>query len=260
MEDLSKYNPEGSTLRKAQLRMLEILKAVDAICRKNNIPYFLESGTLLGAVRHGGFIPWDDDVDISVMLSDYPRLRRILQEQLPASMAFQDATTDPNYPMLIGKVRDTRSYFEEDYSGKLIYKGVYIDIFPLEKIPCWKWKQFLDYMYGHSVRALHNYSNKKDKFVSALVYPFAKMLVCLTHLINKCIPTDKISYQYGRKTYVQYNLKDIFPLQEIRFEGYSFLAPHNSDALLKTCYGDYMQIPPKEKRVVHTNKIEFYDN
>ena len=259
MEDLSKYNPEGSTLRKAQLRMLEILKTVDFICRKNNIPYFLESGTLLGAVRHAGYIPWDDDIDISVMLSDYTRLRKVLQEQLPANMVFQDTTTDPNYPMLIGKVRDTKSYFEEDYSRKLIYKGVYIDIFPIEKIPCWKWKQFLDYMYGHCVRALHNYSNKTDRFLSALVYPFAKILVCFTRLVNKCIPTNKVSYQYGRKTYFQYDLKDIFPLQELQFEGNLFLAPQNPDALLKVCYGNYMQIPPEEKRAVHANKIEFYD-
>lgn len=258
-EDLSQYNPKGSILRKTQLRMLEILKTVDDICRKNNIPYFLESGTLLGAVRHGGFIPWDDDVDISVMLSDYPRLRKILQEQLPPDMVFQDTTTDPNYPMLIGKVRDTKSYFEEDYSAKLKYKGIYIDIFPVEKIPCWKWKIFLDYIYGHCVRAIHNYSNTADKTLSAIIYPFAKILVLLTRCINKCIRTNHVSYQYGRKTYVLYNMQDVFPLQDISFEGCTFLAPHNPDALLKICYGDYMQIPPKDKRVVHTNKIEFYD-
>ena len=259
MEDLSKYNPEGSTLRKAQLRMLEILKIVDKICRKNNIPYFLESGTLLGAVRHGGYIPWDDDIDISVFLSDYSRLRKALQEQLPSTMVFQDTTTDANYPMLIAKVRDTESYIEEDYSAKLKHKGLYIDIFPLEKIPCWKWKQFLDYIYGHCGRALHNYYSSKDKVLSALIFPFAKVLILLTRLINKLIPTDNVSFQYGRKTYVQYNLKDIFPLKEMSFEGYSFFVPHNPDALLKECFGDYMQIPPKEKRVVHTNKIEFYD-
>ena len=154
MEDLTIYNPNGSTLRKAQLRMLDILRVVDAICRKNNIPYFLESGTLLGAVRHGGFIPWDDDLDISVMRTDYPRLRKALQEQLPENIGFQDWTTDCNYPMLIGKIRDKKSYFEEEYSKHLTYKGIYIDVFPLEKVPCWKWKQILDYVYGHCVRGI----------------------------------------------------------------------------------------------------------
>lgn len=258
-EDLKKYNPEGSTLRKAQLRMLEILKVVDSICRENDIPYFLESGTLLGAVRHSGFVPWDDDIDISVMLSDYKRLRKLLIDKLPDNMVFQDDSTDPNYPMLIWKVRDTKSLFEEEYSNKLKYKGLYIDLFPLEKIPCWKWKVFLDYIYGHCVRALHNYSNKKDKLISSFIYPFAKALVIITRLINKFIPCDIVSFQYGRKTYVQYNLKDIFPLKDMTFEGYSFLVPHNPDALLKTCFGDYMQIPPEEKRTTHTGRIEFYD-
>ena len=73
MEDLSRYNPEGSTLRRAQLRMLEILKVVDAICAKHGIQYTLDGGTLLGAVRHGGFIPWDDDIDIGIPREDFFR-------------------------------------------------------------------------------------------------------------------------------------------------------------------------------------------
>lgn len=259
MEDLRKYNPEGSILRKAQIRMLDILKAVDAICRANQIPYFIEAGTLLGAVRHGGFIPWDDDLDICVMRSDYNRLRRLLMKNLPSTMIFQDAKTDSNYPLLIGKVRDVNSYFEEDFSSKLKYAGIYIDIFPIEKVPSWNWKVKLDYMYGHCVRALQNYTDKKDKFRSAIVFPFAYFLVLLTRFINHFISTDKVAYQYGREGYAQYRLNDIFPLQEIQFEDFLCMAPHNPDGLLKACYGDYMQIPPKEKRREHSSKIEFYD-
>ena len=259
MEDLRKYNPEGSILRKAQMRMLEILKAVDAICRENNIPYFIEAGTLLGAVRHGGFIPWDDDLDICVMRSDYQRLRRLLMDNLPPTLIFQDAETDPNYPLLIGKVRDINSYFEEDFSAKVRYSGIYIDVFPIEKVPSWKWKEKLDYIYGHCVRALQNYTDKNDKIRSAIVYPFAKVIVAFTRFVNLFISTDKVAYQYGREGYAQYHLSDIFPLQEIRFEGFLCMAPHNPDALLKACYGDYMQIPSEEKRRVHSSKIEFYD-
>ena len=75
MEDLSHYNPEGSTLRRAQLRMLEILKVVDDICTKHGIQNTLDGGTLIGAVRHGGFIPWDDDIDINVTREDLAKLR-----------------------------------------------------------------------------------------------------------------------------------------------------------------------------------------
>lgn len=258
-EDLSKYNPDGSTLRKAQLRMLDILKEVDQICRKHNIPYFLESGTLLGAVRHGGFIPWDDDVDITIMRKDYPRLRQYLKEELPDTFVLQDTKSDPNYPMLLAKVRDTKSYFEEEYTDNLKYKGIYIDIFTLEKVPCWKWKQFLDYVYGHCVRSMHHYYSKKDKIFSSIFFPFVWVMVAITRAINYIIPSTKYSYEYGRKTYVRYDIRDIFPLREIQFESGTFFVPKNYDALLKVCYGDYMQIPPQEKRVVHSNKIEFYD-
>lgn len=258
-EDLSKYNPEGSTLRKAQLRMLDILIEVDQICRRHSIPYFLESGTLLGAVRHGGFIPWDDDVDITIMRKDYPRLRKYLMEELPDTLVLQDTKSDPNYPMLLTKIRDTKSYFEEEYTDNIKYKGIYIDIFALEKVPCWKWKQFLDYAYGHCVRSMHNYYSKKDKIFSSIIFPFAWLMMVITRAINHFIPSTKYSYEYGRKTYVRYDIKDIFPLKEIQFESGTFFAPKNYDALLKVCYGDYMQIPPKDKRRVHSTKIEFYD-
>ena len=94
MEDLRKYNPEGSTLRKAQMRMLDILLVVDKIFRKHHIEYWLDGGTLLGAVRHGGFIPWDDDLDINVRVSDISRIRKVLQSELPKNLCYQDVTTD----------------------------------------------------------------------------------------------------------------------------------------------------------------------
>ena len=98
MEDFAKYNGEGTPLRKAQLCMLNILIEIDRICRKHDIPYWLDSGTLLGAVRHGGFIPWDDDVDIAIMRSDYPRLKEYLTEELPKDLILQDSINEPNYP------------------------------------------------------------------------------------------------------------------------------------------------------------------
>ena len=89
-EEFSKYNGEGTPLRMAQLRMLAILVEVDKICRKHNITYWLDYGTLLGAVRHKGFIPWDDDVDICVMRKDYDKLRKYLQQELPEQFVFTD--------------------------------------------------------------------------------------------------------------------------------------------------------------------------
>lgn len=120
MEDLrQRYNPDGSSLRKAQLRMVEILKEVDKICRRHNIPYYLEGGTLLGAIRHHGFIPWDDDLDISVLKKDFPRLKKALQNELPENLIYQDRWTDFNCPIIFAKVRDKHSLFEESDSRRV---------------------------------------------------------------------------------------------------------------------------------------------
>ena len=95
-----RFNPEGSVLRQHQLRMLELLKVIDCICKKHDIPYWLSSGTLIGAARHKGFIPWDDDLDIEMMREDYLRLIKILPEELPDNLALQTHETDPNYIFL----------------------------------------------------------------------------------------------------------------------------------------------------------------
>ena len=91
----AKYSPEGSLLRRQQERMLEILCEIDRICKKHGIRYWLSSGTLIGAARHGGFIPWDDDLDIEMMREDYDRLMMVFPGELPATMALQTHDTDP---------------------------------------------------------------------------------------------------------------------------------------------------------------------
>ena len=104
-----RFNPDGSLLRRQQMKMLEILLEVDKICKKHNIRYWLSSGTLIGAMRHDGFIPWDDDLDIEMMRSDYLRLMKVLPAELPEWLALQNDETDPNYFYFYAKVRDRRS-------------------------------------------------------------------------------------------------------------------------------------------------------
>src|SRR5690554_6780661 len=96
-EDFSEINGDGTLLRKAQLRVLDMFIEVDGICRKHGIEYWLMGGTLLGAARHGGFIPWDDDMDICILHKDLKKLRKALIAELSAQYAVQDRTTDKNY-------------------------------------------------------------------------------------------------------------------------------------------------------------------
>lgn len=259
MEDLSHYNPEGSTLRRAQLRMLEILKVVDAICAKHGIEYTLDGGTLLGAVRHGGFIPWDDDLDINIKRKDLAKLRKILPRELPSHLVYQDYFTDPYYPTLIAKVREKDSYiYEEPCTDKLKEKGLFIDLIPIEEIPNLKWKAKLDYWYGHCLRGIHHYVNTKDTILSWIVLPFAWTLTILTRFTNKFRHIDQLAHIYGWQAYNGFSKKDYYPIKRIPFEGFQACVPNNPDAVLKALFGNYMQIPPKDKRIVHNTKIEFY--
>lgn len=260
MDDLRKYNPEGSTLRRAQLRMLDILLVIDAIFAKHHIDYYLDGGTLLGAVRHGGFIPWDDDLDISVRREDYPRIKRVLQNELPENLTFQDRFSDWNFPLVIAKVRDKNTYLYEDvWTDKLKEKGIFVDIIPMEKIPSWSWKQKLDYWYGHCIRGIHNLTNPSDKILSYIVFPFAWLLVKITRCVNHFIPSAQVADIYGWKPTNCYQATDVFPVKRMQFENIEVNVPNNPDAVLKALFGDYMQIPPEEKRRVHATKIEFYD-
>ena len=259
-EDFSQYNSEGTELRKAQLRMLEILKVVDRICRKNNIPYWLEGGTLLGAVRHGGFIPWDDDLDICVERKNMNKLKKTLQKELPDEYVYQDRFTDFNFPLLISKVRDTESYIEEEYSSRLKHSGLFLDIIPVERIVSQKIKSQLDYIYGHSVRSIHNaHSSTWDKILSYICFIPALFAVYIVRLFTLFTNCEKIGHVYGWSSYSLISEKSIFPLSEISFEGSRFLCPANAHQYLSSLYNDYMQIPPREKRAIHSARIEIFN-
>ena len=114
LEELrARFNPEGSPLRRQQMVMLQMVKVLDAICKKHDIPYFLYGGTLLGAFRHDGFIPWDDDLDVAMLRRDYKRLLKVLPAELPDNIVLQTNDTDKNYFFFVGKLRDKRSFLDE---------------------------------------------------------------------------------------------------------------------------------------------------
>lgn len=131
------YNPEGSELRRLQLRMLDMLVVVDEICRRHDIPYWIEGGTLLGAVRHEGFIPWDDDLDIALMKKDYVRLLKCLKEELPAQYRLQTHETDRNYYLAFAKIRETDSEIKEtgNMMNVMLIKEFISIFFPWNRFP-----------------------------------------------------------------------------------------------------------------------------
>lgn len=240
------YNPDGSLLRKGQLRMLEILKCVDKICRKHNIPYWLSSGTLLGAVRHGGFIPWDDDLDIEMLRKDYIKLLPILKKELPSQYLLQDSNTEEFYPHLFVKIRDKNSKIIEPGKFSFKHQGVFIDIFSLEK-------SFYPLFYLSSKlynNLCYRFSHKK-KFFQLNLFILNHFVFPIFRLISKLNSTTTLRHTYGMNYFKERKITEIFPLIEIPFEDSFFFAPANYDIYLSRMFGDYMKIP--HNKIYHGN-------
>ncbi len=257
-----RFNPDGSLLRRQQLRMLDILKEIDRICKKHNIQYWLSSGTLIGAMRHNGFIPWDDDLDIEMMRSDYLKLMRILPDELPSWLALQNDETDPYYFFYYAKIRDRRSRMLEQnaYDRHWREKGIYIDIFPIEKHPIWLHK-LTEMTVGHMYKIWRT-STDDEKSIRGVkrIFNFNKHFVfpCLRALCQ-LLPGKVITSGMGIPFHKPRYIDEIFPLTTHVFEDCQFPVPGNSDAHLRHLYGDYMQLPDLNKLALHVGELEFID-
>ncbi len=265
-EDFSEINGEGTILRKTQLRVLDMLIIVDKICRKHAIDYWLIGGSLLGAVRHGGYIPWDDDIDISIQYKDLKKLRKILLKELPKRYVIQDYLSDKNYYLdSVFKIRDTKSQFYVEHYRSFKEQGIVLDIVPMEKIPSMKFKRFIFRLNKHPYlrRKELSLTGKSNNIKGLLLKPFAAMAIKFAHWYSNISTTKMYGYNYifwlGRCFELHFHKSVLFPLKEMEFEGNSLFVPNNVDQLLKITYGDYMKIPPKENRQVHTTHIEIYE-
>lgn len=264
---LPQYNPEGSTLRLAQLRMLDILIEVDKICRKYGIDYWMDAGTLLGAVRHGGFIPWDDDLDICIMKSDYKKFKKAMLEELPDRFAYQDWTTDKHHFEMSPRIRDKYSLINLQVERRQKYRGLFLDVVLLERIPSMTVQHIVYLMYGRVTRTMHNYGDTMysshfrrvlTKVVAYILWPFTWAFTGIFRLYSNLTGSDLIGRYYVGFKNPRY-LSHVFPLTELDFEGHRFYAPGNYDGYLKAMFGDYMELPPEEQRNGHNVQIEIYD-
>ncbi len=264
-EDLSKYNCEGSTLRKAQLKMLEMLIEVDRICRKHSIKYWIDFGTLLGAVRHEAFIPWDDDLDICMLSEDYQKFMEVANSELTGNYFLQTKKTDPNAQIATQmlRIRDNNSLYicGTENLRRPWNSGVFIDIFKVKEAP--RLPDFLLRFLGHRISYAYNFYiyNPELTFkniVAYFIYPFSYILFKGLWNFFSLFNTNKFTvcpecYIYGDSI----RGESLFPLKEIEFEQYKFYAPKDAQLRLESLYGDYMQIPSPEKRRLHAKYIFF---
>lgn len=253
-----KFNPDGSMLRKHQLRMLAILEVVDAICTKHKLTYWLCGGSLIGAIRHEGFIPWDDDIDIEMPIKDYKKFIKYCDIELPNEYRLQNHKTDKLYFSPYTKVRDLNSELHEKTGIDVFYKykGAFVDVFPVTS--CNK------IMYKLSRVIQLNLLIRPAKYVQIKVFhyfliPIYYMVTCifsLFNLIDKLIGSKGISAVYGATFYIpSFDKNRIIPVKRTLFEGKEICIPNDPDYCLKLQFGDYMKIPPIDKIEVHASDI-----
>lgn len=255
------------TLRMLQLCERMILDDIDKVCNENGIKYFLVGGTLLGAVRHKGFIPWDDDLDIAMFREDYIKFQEIFDDNMSEKYFLQNCKTDPYYPRVIAKVRLKGTIMQERSYEKLpMDRGIYVDIFPIDKIKnptgfgiklrgrivrlCFAYKTMrAGSNNGHNMRL-----KRALKFVTRIVpNKFIDKLLDYVCTLDNGKAADYVTiflsgYTYRKQT-VDASVYGDGSL--IEFEGKQYSAPAKPEAFLKNLYGDYMKLPPESKRVAH---------
>jgi len=251
-------------VRRLQLIELDILKEVDRVCRENGIRYYLGEGTLLGAIRHKGFIPWDDDVDILMPREDMEKFMAICDEKLKPNYRFQYYHNVKNYWVQSPKVRLLdKTEFEQPALKKYTADvGPYIDIFPLDYAPTsfakLEWQERYIKILRRALFLKTGFSkpkNKKQKLLKLLT-----KFTTVHQIHNKIVKIGK-KYNNGKKTHYcnfgsYYSIrKEVYPVITfddpvyVEFEDGLFPVPRNYDYVLTTTYGNYMQEPPVKKQI-----------
>ncbi len=255
-----------SELRKLQLIQLEMLVEVDRICKKNNISYNIVAGTLLGAVRHGGYIPWDDDADVAMLRSEYEKFRNVCRTDLDATrFYFQDHRNTKGYRWGYGKLRRKDTEFKRTGQEHMPYdSGVFIDIFPLDHVPENYLKRCIHNLHCTLIRktlwSAVGRKTDKSKFKRGLysimyLIPEKRVYHHLMKFTNKhnnmpskmvriiTFPTPNRTYGYLKKWY-QHSKDTVF-------EGITFSGIKDHDEYLSFKFGDYMTLPPENERKTH---------
>lgn len=248
-------------IRRAQMAMLAMAKDIDTLCRKHNITYWIDGGTTLGAVRSGGFIPWDDDLDLCFLVDDFHRVRKAIKEDLipnnPKYLLYNDHRPFEHYS----------EYLADTSMMKNKFYPVEIDLIRVKSIPNNKqaiqkdkdWVNllaFLNNLYQKGKIENKNFLNQHLNKGSFLFRRerFQKKFIGYINQLNTVKEDHLYWYSfnnvYDSKEKEYYTYDDIFPLQELEFEGYKFFAPNNTDVYLTKHYGkSYLTPPPKEQQV-----------
>lgn len=243
-------------IARVQARLLEMAKQVTSILEKENIPYMITDGSLLGAVRHQGFIPWDDDFDIFLFgEDDYEKITSILKKNLPEDLFVEDEDSEKKYYHAWSRVKCKKTYKKSNiYPLENSYKnqGLSLDLFKLKKIKYSELHDFIEKEHLLYIQRIKKYNLLTDEEIQKKYKSIPQ---------KKFISTDENSNDRliytGLCRRPAYEVDDILPLKKYKFEDTYFYGPNNYHNILKGTYGDYMTLPPVEKRKTHYESVIF---
>lgn len=268
------YDPEQ--LKKLQKVQTEILKDFIAICKKYDLSYIMDGGSGIGVVRHQGFIPWDDDIDVAMPRKDYDVFLAVLEDEMGDKYKILNPLIDKNYACNVTKMQKKGTKFVP-YAGKDLKCDfcIDIDIFPLDKVAPGKAASARQLKTTWFLNKLIFICGSGDpviplkgaaKAAASVIIKFAHAMLKLFHVSPAFLfrilereeqrynDTDSTYYNNFRSTDAprQYiSETELFPLCEMKFEGLTVTMPKEYDKYLRRIFGDYMQLPPKEQRVNH---------
>lgn len=273
--DNKKYDEQQ--LRKLQLVELEILKDFITICEKYKLPYFATGGTAIGALRHQGFIPWDDDIDVCMLREDYVKFMKVGPKEMGDKYIFMSTETEKRYPLMFGKmVKKGTKFIEEAYQQANYPLGIYIDIFPYDRTSenkrlrkkyqkkTWIWARLQVLTLIPNPNFPQNISGWKKKIAQCgckLLHTLFKVFritpqICTNKYLKwatYCKENSDLyidySYLYGENLMIR--TKNSFPTEKVKFEDIEVALVKNFDDFLRPEYGDYMIMPPEDERHNH---------
>ncbi|TDE68807.1 LicD family protein [Streptococcus sp. KCJ4932] len=257
-----------------QEKELEMAKIIMSICDKHDIEYYIMGGTLLGAVRHQGFIPWDDDLDIGMKRQDYEKFLDLVAGELPNNFGLKHFTTDSDFPYPYIRIENEKVQLRRDYTKNKTIQNLWVDIFPLDGVPAggferFKWEKTLTLLREmRNLSCLSELVNlnkkhggfKKSLIVLALNLKVEKLFKTgnWTRRIDdflKSYPVDEME-MIGNPMGGHW-FKEVYPssfykeTSQLAFEGIKMTAPKNYIEILLKMYGDYMQLPKEDERNWH---------
>ncbi|MCI1474139.1 MAG: LicD family protein [Prevotella sp.] len=249
-------------IRKLQLRILNILKSVDQVCTDHHLTYYIWAGTMIGAIRHHGFIPWDDDIDIAMPREDYNRIIENSTAWLPTSLEMVCTENDSSYPLPFAKIQDSTTTLIERMHLKYL-GGIYIDVFPLDGVPKGWIKQKLHFgqyeYYKRILYLVHRNPYKHGKGPSCWIPLLCRHLFRMEEIQRKIrkilirypFSNSRLIADYDDGFHGKMDKSVLGKPTAYKFEDTTVKGVQNYGQYLSQKYGNYMEMPPEEKRHQH---------